>query len=179
MIAVKSYDSMLKTLDAWYKKQTSFGFLTPKKTKENIILQVGALYNILIERPVWISYNSVDITYDVKSLESTSSANIDMHILDLRIEDSCDVGTLTNVNLSPPPVIAIPKDIGNTFFKDRDTVTLRSTVYGYTNPKVNAISHLIAVPDILVSIVGFFDEDVVMEKYAKLCIQCANEFVVD
>lgn len=179
MIAVKSYDSMLEILDDWYKEKTSFGLLTSKKKKENIILQVGALYDILIKRPVWVSYDSVDITYGVKSLEPTSFANTDMYILDLRLEDSYDVGTLTNVNLSPPPVIIIPKDIGDTFFKDRDTVTLRSTVYGYTNPKVNAISHLIAVPDILVSIVGFFDEDTVMEKYAQLCIQCTNEFVVD
>lgn len=179
MIAMKSYKFMLDTLGDWYKKQTSFGLLTSKKTKENIISQVDALYNNLIERPVWISFDSVSVTYGVKSLEPISFADTDMYILDLRVEDVYGVGILTTAELLPPPVVVISKDIGDTFFKNEDTVSLHSTVYGYINPKAIAISHINTVPNILIPTVGFFDEEAVMDKYSQRCIQCVNEFVVD
>lgn len=179
MVAVKTYDSMLEFLDNWYKQQTSFSLLTSKKTKEDVIAQVGTLYNTLIERPVWISRDYIPITYVIKSLELTSFGNIDMYILDLRVDDIYDIGAYSNVELSSPPVIVIPKDIGDTFFKGEDVICLHSTVYGYVNPKDSSISHLNAVPDILASIVGFLDEDIVMEKYTQKCIQCTNEFIIN
>lgn len=179
MITTKPFDYLLNVLDDWYKQQTSFGIFTSKKTKEDVIAQVDAIYNTLITEPVWVCYNSVVIDYDIKTLEQSSFDATEMYILDLRINDKYSNNMYTNIDLSPPPVLAIPKNMGDDFFNGHKTISLISTIYGFINPKDNAISQVNAIPNVLLSIVGMSDKDAMMELYTRKCIQCTNEFIIN